>query len=490
MKTWNEEQLRILFKRCADVQFHEVKTVKPDDKEQEGMLLVYCENLCDMRIIQELILPKLHEGLEMGTVSVEPGAMDWDAMFSAWFPEDATEQDVMDELFNGNLIVLKPGSGRLLYMQTSNRPERQPEESSTEMTVNGPRDAFIEDLGVNIALIRKRLRTNTLCVEKYTLGRRSRTRVALLYISDALDKTVARHISDKLQSIDIDSVLSQEELKILLVDENFSFFPHMNFTTRPDYVTKSLVKGRFAIMMDGLPTVMLAPVNISYLITVAEDNHTPVSMLFIQIWMRRAGLFITLLLPGFWVALTSYHQDQIPYPLLATIAVATSGTPLTGPLEILLMLLLFQFFLEAGSRLPSALGPSISVVGGLIIGDAIIKAGLTSPATLVIAAVSVTAQFTLVGGHLGLGIGLLRLFIFVLASFFGLFGFFTGAFYVLLYLANMRSFGVSFMSPMSPINWKDLWYVMFRLPRGRNKSNPELLHKQADMTGRRGSSEQ
>jgi hypothetical protein len=154
--------------------------------------------------------------------------------------------------------------------------------------------------------------------------------------------------------------------------------------------------------------------------------------------------------------------------------------------EILLMTLLFQFFLEAGSRLPSALGPSVSVVGGLIIGDAVIKAGLTSPATLVVAAVTATAQFTLAGGMFGTNVGLFRIYVFLVSSFFGLFGFFTAMFSILIYMSNLTSFGVPYLAPFSPMNWKDLWFVLSQFPRGRHKGKPELLTPQRDHTGRRG----
>ncbi|MCR8629634.1 spore germination protein [Paenibacillus radicis (ex Xue et al. 2023)] len=489
MTRWDERILREMFERCDDVKFIEI-TESAEIEKRRSLLLIYCEGLCDTKALQNTLLPRLQASLETDIVSDENDSADWQNMLKSTFKADASDQDVMDELFKGNLLVFEISSGKLNYVEMANRPERKPEDSSSEMTINGPRDSFIENLNVNIALIRKRLRSNTLCVEKHILGSRSRTEIGLLYLSDVLVDATLREVKEKLYNIETESVLSQEELKVLLTRTKGEFFPLMNLTTRTDMVADSLIKGRFVIMMDGNPTVLIAPVNISYAMTVGEDMHTPLPLLYIEMIMRRVGLLITLLMPGFWVALTSYHQDQIPFPLLATIAVATEGTPLSGPMEILLMTLLFQFFLEAGSRLPSALGPSISVVGGLIIGDAVIKAGLTSPATLVVAAVTSTAQFTLVGGLFGISVGLLRIYIFLFASFFGLFGFFTAVFSILIYMSNLKSFGVPYLAPFSPVNWKDLWFVLTLHPRGRRQTKPELLTPQKDHTGRRGGQSQ
>lgn len=478
MTTWNEQKLHQLFYRCDDV-----KIRLNGDRE---LVLVYCEGLCSNVMLKELAMNKSDSKQSAHHQKDESGPMDHNSFLYSRLPDDVSDQVIIDEVFKGNLVMLDTKDGSLYQSNMANRPERNPEESQTELTVYGPRDSFIEQLTINIALIRKRISSNTLSCEMYTLGSRSRTSVALLYLNDVLNEDIADNIRGKLQAIDVDSILNMEELKNIILKPGLGFFPLVNITTRADMVVNSLMRGRFVILMDGMPTAMLAPVNISYMMSAAEDAHTPLLLVYIVRAMRSAALFITILLPGFWVALTSYHQDQIPYPLLATVAMATAGTPLSGPLEVLLMILLFQFFLEAGSRLPSALGPSVSVVGGLIIGDAIIKAGLTSPATLVVAAVSATAQFTLVTGMFGLSVGILRIYIYILSSFFGLFGFFTGAFSVLIYLSNLKSFGVPYLAPYSPFNWRDLRYVMFHFPRGKHQLTPRLLHTQKDNYGQRG----
>ncbi|MCZ8519126.1 MULTISPECIES: spore germination protein [Paenibacillus] len=456
---WNKERLEALFGRCQDVQSHRLPG-------EEGVLL-YCEGLAGFERIAENLSAGLEEriredrrGLPLPVERLSPGI---------------TGDALADRIFSGKALLYFDASGALYSVDCADRPERTPQESTTEPTNYGPKDGFIEQLTVNVALIRKRLKTEKLACEQLTIGTRSKNRVALLYMEDLLEESTLLQVRERLHSIDTEALMTNEELKALLQRPGFSFLPMMYITTRPDMAVESLMNGRFVLLMDGIPNVLIAPVNLSFLMTGAEDAHMPPAFNYVSILMRRFGFVVTLLLPGFWTALTTYHQDQIPFSLLATISVQNMGTPISGPLELMLMMFMFHLFFEAGIRLPSTLGPSISVVGGLIIGDAIIDAGLSSPASLVVAAVTSISQFVLSGGLFGVGMGLIRIYIFLLSAVFGLFGFFTGAFSVLVYLANLRSFGVPFLTPFSPPVWKDLRFVFTRMPRGEERRRPEAL---------------
>lgn len=350
MTTWDERKLRSLFKQCDDVMFHHLSS-EEKEKVQTSLLLVYCEGLCSSESIQNTVLPRLWKNLKKQAgekESIIPE--DMGTMLVCDLPDDVSEQVLIDEIFRGNVLIFRMDTGQLAVFESGMRPERKPEGSVSELTVFGARDCFIEDVKTNVALIRKRLRTTSLHSIKYILGTRSRTEVTLLYLEDVLNPEVARDIKHKLSQVDVESVLDMESLKNIILKPGLGFFPLMSITTRPDLVTASLVKGRFAILMDGNPSALIAPVNISYMMAVAEDVYAPLPLLYIERFMRRIGLMITVLLPGFWVALTSYHQDQIPLPLLASITVATMGTPLAGPLEIFLMIVLFQFFFGGGNQ--------------------------------------------------------------------------------------------------------------------------------------------
>ncbi|MGF7030156.1 hypothetical protein J2T17_001061 [Paenibacillus mucilaginosus] len=456
---WTRERLEALFVRCQDVKTHGLPG-------EEGVLL-YCEGLAGTERLVENLSAGLEERIKEARI--------WLPLPVERLSPGITGEALADQLFSGNALLYFDDSGVLYSVDCAARPERTPQESTTEPTNYGPKDGFIEQLTVNVALIRKRLKTEKLACEQMVIGTRSRTRVALLYMEDLLEESTLLQVRERLHAIETGALMTNEQLKVMLQRPGLGFLPMMYNTTRPDMAVESLMNGRFVLLMDGIPNALIAPVNLSYLLTGAEDAHMPLAFNYVSMLMRRFGFVVTLLLPGFWTALTTYHQDQIPFPLLATISVQNMGTPIEGPLELLLMMFMFQLFLEAGIRLPSTLGPSISVVGGLIIGDAIINAGLSSPASLVVAAVTSISQFVLSGGLFGVGVGLIRMYVFLLSAVFGLFGFFTGAFSVLVYMANLRSFGVPFLSPFSPPVWKDLRFVFSRMPRGEERRRPAAL---------------
>jgi hypothetical protein len=239
-----------------------------------------------------------------------------------------------------------------------------------------------------------------------------------------------------------------------------------------------LLAGRFTLFIDGIPIAITAPVNLSYLMMAAEDVHTPQIHISLISLLRISALFITYFLPGFWIALVTYHQDQIPFALLATITVASDGTPFSEALELFLVLVIFQLFMEAGSRLPSSVGSMLSVVGGLIIGEAAIRAGISSPATLLVAGISSTAAFILMPNTLGLGSVVLRLYVLLLSSFVGLFGFFISMFSIILYAATLRSYGVPFLVPFSPFRFPGIFYTFFYLNWKNRKQRPKFLNVQ------------
>ena len=199
------------------------------------------------------------------------------------------------------------------------------------------------------------------------------------------------------------------------VNKNSKLFPKFDYTGRPDYAVQALARGRFIIFVDGVAYAVVTPVNLFLLLKSAEDNEYPIIFSSLERLLRIFGILIGLLLPAFWLALTTYHQNQLPLQLLATVVQAKSGLPLPSSLEMLLMLLMFELFREAGLRLPSVIGGTISVVGGLIIGDAAIRAGVTSPEMIVVIAISTIASFTLVNQSLVTSVSILRV-AFIFAS--------------------------------------------------------------------------
>ncbi|MBO9598901.1 MAG: spore germination protein [Cohnella sp.] len=429
--------------------------------------LLYCEGMIHTKQINVTVIPMLNELL---TDTDDVDKLDVKMNVNRMQPEDL----VLD-VFSGQLVIYLERQGILYGMDLANIPQRQPEDSSTEAAVKGPRDAFVEELVTNISLIRKRLRTNSLRCERFMIGKRSQTAVALLYIQDIAKPEIIEEARKRLSGIDIDILMGSSPLEEMISDQSYSLFPLVGYTTRPDFAVDSLIRGRFAVIADGAPTAVIAPGNLFFMLRSAEDTYFPYLPSSFGLIFRYLGLLIAMLLPGFYIAITSFNVEQLPYPLLATIGMSRLGLPFPGPLEAFLMVGMFEVFREAGERLPKAVGSTVAVVGGIVVGEAAIRAGLASATLIVVAAITGVASFTLVNQTLVLAASITRLVIMICASFLGMYGFMLSVMGLLLYLASLSSFGLPYLAPLSPITWKDLALVFSRLPWVKKNFRPNML---------------
>jgi hypothetical protein len=475
----SENILKDWFSKCADVSFQRILIGKHE------CMIFYCEGLCNSEKINEVILPMLEKiGMNDEWIDTETLAKE-----KIYYCDRSNgmqiQQEVITKIFSGQLFIFLPKFGHLFAIDIAKPPQRVPEEPNLEMSIQGPKDGLIEDLSTNVAIIRKRLRTASLYYEQFTVGERTQTRIALLYIHDIAKPTVIEHIRNQLLSIKVDGIIGSNQMEELLLQHSpFTIFPVCAYSGRPDFIADSLLHGRFVLILDGIPTAIIAPATLSLLIKTPEDAHFPYFFVSAERLLRIFGLFISLLLPGFWIALISYHPDQLPFTLLATLAVSRQGVPVPAPLECFIMMFLFELFREAGLRLPAAIGQTLSVVGGLIIGQAAISAGLTSPGILVATAISIVSTFTLVNQALIGTVSLLRIIVVFASSILGIVGFFISAFCILIYLANLESFGVSYLSTISTLNPKEMISGLIQVPKSIDKGrSPTITSKDQTRQG-------
>ncbi|MED3874930.1 spore germination protein [Lysinibacillus capsici] len=459
--------LRKLFQKSADIQFQEYMF------NQQKVHFITCDAMIDQQMLNEVIIQRIQYLYDhLDEVPFEENIARHLHVPSIQKVQD--KEQLITFVYSGFLLLYFDEDNLLYASNIAQKPNRQPEETRMEVLVKGPRDNFIEDIRVNIALIRKRLPTNSFCVEKVELGKRSKTTVAILYFDDIVDMDILHGIKKQLAAVDTDIVFSGD-LLMERVNKNSKLFPKFDYTGRPDYAVQALARGRFIIFVDGVAYAIITPVNLFLLLKSAEDNEYPIIFSSLERLLRIFGILIGLLLPAFWLALTTYHQNQLPLQLLATVVQAKAGLPLPSSLEMLLMLLMFELFREAGLRLPSVIGGTISVVGGLIIGDAAIRAGVTSPEMIVVIAISTIASFTLVNQSLVTSVSILRVAFIFASAFFGLFGFFVSLYLTLLYLSNIRIYGYSYMNLATDLNWATIKKSIFRLsPKGYTERNKAL----------------
>lgn len=461
------ENLQMLFNHSSDIE------IKVDQNHPDPTIFVYCIPLTDASLIQSVSMPSneqsefIYQSLQMEVLG--KGAI--------------TSELIQEAIFSGKLMVIPSGESVYFY-NISKFPARQPDESVAEVSIRGPKDGFVEDITTNLGLIRKRLRTSSLVIEDYTIGKRTNTRVSLLYIKDIINGQILRDIQGRLSALNVDIVTSTSMLMELLMENKFTLIPTMDYSGRADFVAESINQGRFAIVVDGAPTVLIAPTDLSFLFKTPEDDNTSFYFASLERILRIIGLFTTTFLPGFYTALITHNVGQLPLPLIATITVSRLGLPFSPLIEVLLMLVMFELFKEGGARLPKGIGQTVAVLGGLIIGDAAIRGGITSPTMLVVIGVTAISSFTLVNQSLSGNLFFIRVFVLIFSYSMGIYGFFIGFMFVLLYLTRLKSFGVPVLAEISSSEGKDIMFAFFRIPFSFMKKRNAALHiKDGTRTG-------
>ncbi|MBO8172157.1 MAG: spore germination protein [Bacillaceae bacterium] len=472
----SKQQIIDLFVSCDDIKYEEIPF--SHQKGQIKVLFVYSEGLSDTDQLNEIIIPNLEQSLRK--LGNQP--LNREYLEKSWVKSTLTRVHhadlTVDKVLDGELLLYFDDLKAAYTIDISKHPQRKPEEASTEAIIKGPRDNFVEELSVNIGLIRKRYRSNRLKCRQYTLGKRTKTKIAVMYDEDIIDLEIISKLDKKIKQIQVDGLISSNQLKEYLTDTRFPIFPEYDYTSRADYVADCILRGRFTILVDGTPIAILAPVNMYFLLKSPEDTEYFFLYNSFERILRWVGISIATFLPGFWIALVSFHQEQLPLTLIATLVTAREGVPLPSGLEALIMLTLFELFREAGLRLPMSIGQTLTVVGGLIIGDAAIRSGLTSPAMIVVIATSLVASFTLRNQSLIGTISVLRILVLIICSFFGLFGLFVSIVCILIYLSNLRPFGIPYLVPMSPFNFREFTNSFVRKPWSQIRKRPGFLDPQ------------
>jgi spore germination protein KA len=297
-------------------------------------------------------------------------------------------------------------------------------------------------------------------------------------------------VKQRLGKIDIDGILDTGYLEEFLEDNHSTIFSQMEYTEKPDRVCGHLLEGQVCIMVDGSPIALIAPTSFPRFWIASEDyyeRYIPGSLFRI---MRFVSFLISLLLPSFFVAAITYHQEMIPSPLYLTIAATREGVPFPAFVEALLLELTFEMLREAGIRLPRAIGPAISIVGALIIGDAAVKAGLVSTPMVVVVAFTGIASFIIPSYNAGLVVRIARFGFLISAGFLGLFGIMIALLIMLIHMSTLNSFGLPYLSPIAPFNLGEMGDIIVRRPWFMNTMRPQMKGmKNADRQAERNSND-
>jgi spore germination protein KA len=367
-------------------------------------------------------------------------------------------------LKHGKSIVLLEHNASVIICNTTGGSYRSISESNIETDIRGGKEAFVENLEINLAVIQQKLKNNHFKIETMTLGELSQTDVALLYIDNIIDKDILSEIRIKLSAIKAPYIPDSGYISQYIQNSNFQIFPQTKTTELPDKVISDLLQGKAVIMTNGSPQVIILPVVFIEFFQTLEDYSNKFFNANFDRVVRFVGAFIVLIIAPIYLVLLEYNAELIPLNLMKIIISSRMGIPLTPFLEILSMEILIEFLREGGIRLPSPIGQTLGIVGGIVLGDAATKAGLVSPTTLVVIAIEVISTFVIPNYEMSLTIRLLRFPLLILAELFGFLGIVFGTYFIFSNLCSLDSFGIPYLSPIAPLRGSALRDSIIRLP--------------------------
>lgn len=439
--------------------------------------VVYIDGMVDSRAVEELIENLTIEVFKVRANLTEKRAI-YDMAKETLIPQKDVREvhdftGLWDGVAAGGTALLIDGVNRALTVETRGWNTRAVEEPDSETSLRGPREGFVESLRTNTSLIRRRIRTAHLRIKSLTIGSLTKTEVAYAYIKGLASDQLVEEVYFRLQKIDIDGVLESGYLEEYIEDTPLTLFPLTERTEKPDRVAAALLEGRVAIFTDGTPFALIVPTGLNALLQAPDDYYERLPIGSFLRALRFFAFAVSLILPGSYVAVVNFHHELLPTVLFMRISAAREGVPFPTAFEVMLMELLFELLREAGVRLPRAIGPAISIVGALILGDASIRAGIVSPVVVIIVALTAIASFSTPVFSLAVAARLLRFLFVALGATLGLFGIQFGLLILLTHLSSLRSFGQPYLAPFAPLIPRDLkdtlvrvwWWDMVTRPR-------------------------
>jgi spore germination protein KA len=440
--------------------------------------VLYLEGAADVEEVEKRIIAPLIDRSDIAFKSVNPvDAVRLEIVTHRSGKTWCTFEEINYSLLNGWTIVLLEGVDQALAFETRGFESRQVAEPIVEHVIRGPKEAFTESAAVNRSLVRKYLRDRHLVAETITIGDRSTSEVTVMYVKDLADPNIVDDIKRRIRAVRVDAVPSLPVLEQFLDEHPYSLVPNSLNTERPDRASAFLLEGHVILIMDNSPTALVMPITIWSMLHSAEDHYMRWAYSNFMRIIRLFALFVAVMTPSVYIAVATFHEEMIPTDLLLAIAATREKVPFPALLEVLLMEFAFELVREAAIRVPTVIGPTIGIVGALILGQAAVEANIISPILVVIVAMTGISSFTIPEPSLNFAVRITRFMLLFAGAFMGFFGIGLVIACLLAYLTTYTSFGVPFLSPLTP-HYRSSADMILRLPVQKERVRPHNLNPQ------------
>lgn len=452
------------YKKSGDfLHYHNPQTPQP-------FWISYFGSLIDVEILHRDILPNLHK-TEFASLEAVKAALPFEDVLIT-----SNRQKIEDALLRGSVLIqLHEKDAACVLVRAEMKKAREVTIPEEEYSVVGPKESFVESITTNLNLVRNRLPISALQVKEYTIGSLSKTKVAVLYIEGITNEENVNTVCQRLENLEYPQILDSSFISQLIEDNGNSIFPQFIDTERPDRVAGVLAEGSVVILADGSSHALIGPISVMELFNAFEDYFVNWQMASAFRMIRVLAVTFSIMVTPIYVAVLTYHYQLIPKDLMVTLVSSRRNIPLPPILEAIILELTIELLREAGARLPSKVGQTIGIVGGIVIGTAAVDAGLTSNVLLIIVALAALASFTTPVYRMGNTIRLLRFPLLLMADLWGLLGIAIAVLFLLTHLLRLTSLGRPYLEPIFPPRLKDLKDAFIRLPFSHQQKRPHFL---------------
>ncbi|REK76789.1 spore germination protein [Paenibacillus paeoniae] len=452
------EEISHAFGRPPDLIFRKVKE----------LLIVYIAGLVDQARVEKEIIVALE--------SADAGGSYTD-MDSPHVQKTDDFDLALQLLLSGMVLIAEPNQSYVIAADAASMPHRSITTSETENVIHGPREGFTELLVTNVALLRRILSSPKLRVHDSCKGTYSGTKIALLYLEGLAPAALISNMQKRLESVQLDGVIDSNYISEQIRDRPRSLFPTLQSTERPDVVADALLKGRVVVLVNNSPFALVAPFLFWNAFQSIEDHFLLYSSAnFLRI-IRAIFIIMALFLPSLYVAITTFHIEMLPMELMLSIAASRERTPFPAIVEALIMESIFEALREAVVRMPQRLSQTASVLGALVIGQAIVQAGIVSIPMIIVVSITGIASLMIPRYEMTFAVRILRMLLLFMAATLGFYGIAVGIFFTQVYLTGLRSFGVPYLSPIAPLVWKHFQHFFIRKPTAQSEVTTDHKRK-------------